>query len=458
MRDHELTVPPSDIEAERCVLGSVVLDPGVLDEVTPILRGPAAFYVAAHGTIYDAMTTLAGRGVPPNAVTLKDELRRRGKLDEIGGTAALAAAVEEVPNSGRAVDYARIVADRATVRGIREAALAILRAVDGPAPLTADEARDLGSREIAKAVDRGGAVAERWIGDLLADEYARLDDPTPDRATPTGFPRLDGHTGGGWRPGQLVIVAARPGVGKTSLAMQYATAAALDDGPGALVLTFEMSSPELVRLLLGQGSKVAPSTIRRRALNSTTRASVDGAASRLGSERSRLWIYDGARTLTDIQAATRRVVRRERVGVVIVDYLQLVDPGKDRRDENRAEAVGRLSRGLKMLARDLSITVVALAQFNRAVESREGHKPRLSDLRESGSIEQDADIVLAIHRETNPNESKADPAIAELIFLKHRGGPVGVIPMHFDGSSQRFSEVDGTQQGRTAFSGGHHDN
>jgi len=439
VRDAELIVPPSDVEAERCVLGSVVLDPAALDEVAPILRGPSAFYVAAHQAIYRAMVALAGRGTPPDARTLRAELRQRGELDSIGGDAALAVAVEEVPHLGRAVYYAQIVADLASKRAIREAAQAILRAIDGGGPLTAAEARDVASREIAKAVERSESVGAQWVGDLMVAEEARIDDPTPDLVFPTNMDRTDFTTGGGWRPGQLVILAARPGVGKTSLAMQYAAAAA--STVGALVLTFEMSAPELLRLVLGQGSGVAPSVIRRRAFAPSVRAKVMHVGDRLKTPESRLWIDDTARTLTDIQVAARRRVRSHGVKVVVVDYLQLVDPGKDRREENRAEAVGRLSRGLKMLARDLGIAVIALAQFNRALESREGHKPRLSDLRESGSIEQDADIVLAIHRETNPSETKSDAGAAELIFLKHRGGPLGVIPMRFEGMTQTFREV-----------------
>jgi replicative DNA helicase len=375
-------------------------------------------------------------------VTLRDELRRRGELDRIGGSEAIEAAVVEVPHSSSATYYARIVADRAAVRAVRSAAQTILRAIDGDIPLTGDEARAVGSREIAKAVEWSDAKGAQWVGDLVTAEEARLDDPTPDNAVTTGFDQLDEKTNGGWRAGQLVILAARPGVGKTSLAMQHATAAALR-GPGALVLTFEMSADELSRLLLGQGSGVSPAAIRRRRLYDGQRQGVNAAANRFRAPNSRLWIDDGARTLVDIQARARQFVRQQGLGVVVVDYLQLVDPGKERREENRAEAVGRLSRGLKMLARDLGIAVIALAQFNRALESREGHKPRLSDLRESGSIEQDADIVMAIHRETNPSETKGNPNAAELILLKHRGGPVGVIPFRFDPATQLFTESFG---------------
>lgn len=438
MRDDDLIVPPSNLEAERCVLGSIVLDPAALAEVAPILQGPGAFYSAGHGTIYAAMLTLSERGVPADHVTLKAELVRRGKLADVGGVDELREIIEAPPSSANAVYYAKIVSGLASVRSVREAALRIVKAIDA-ANLNADEVRDLGSREIAKAVERAGTSDSRWVFDLANEEQARLDDTSPDPVIESGLERLDYMLGGGWRPGQLVILAARPGVGKTSLAMQFARAA---QGQGALVITLEMSAAELVRLLLSQRAEVGSSKIRSRHLSAKDRGAVRNAGSSF--EVARIWVNDSARTLTDILSQARRARAKDGIGLLIVDYLQLVDPGKDRREENRAEAVGRLSRGLKLLARDAGISVIALAQFNRALESREGHKPRLSDLRESGSIEQDADIVIAIHREVVPNESKPEMSKeGELILLKHRGGPVGSIPVSFAGDTQTFSQRNG---------------
>lgn len=439
--DAEAPDPYSSVPAERAVIAGLLHNPAAADEVQSILPGADLFKSASLGLIYAAALALSERNAPLDRHTLADELERRGSLSIPGApvmadTAAAFAA--DKSSAGNVAHHARIVAERAAVRAVREAAVRIVAALDARAPLTGEEAREIGSAEMAKATDRPGATEPVWVFDAVLEEERRLDDPTPPVTYSTGFQQLDQITSGGWAPGNLVILAARPGCGKTSLALQFAASASGERDPGALFVTLEMGVPEITRVAISQRSGVSVSALRRRGLNRTMRKiATDGGRT---YERSRLWFDDRPRTLVDILARTRRIRSQYGLGVLVVDYLQLVDVGGGRKNENRTEQVGRLSRALKLLARDLGIVVLALAQFNRAVESREGNKPRLSDLRESGSLEQDADIVMAIHRDTNPTTQKLDDTgKSELIVLKHRAGPTGIIPMHFDGPTQRFN-------------------
>jgi len=440
VRDRDLIVPPQNLEAERAVVGSIALDPAALDLVAPILGGPSAFYQASHRAIYEAMLSLAERGAPPDALTLRAEMARLGTLEKVGGSEALEAIVDSVPSAANAEYYARIVADRAGVRAVRDAATEILRRIDDAPEQKAEEARDLAARVIGPALERGSVDEGAELADVAHDEVERAIRGEKAPALPSGIVDLDRLLGGGLPFGALCVLAARPGCGKTSVAVQVSAHAAIDEGAGVAFFSLEMGRGEIARVTLAQRSGVAALVQRSGGLHSGALARLTSAREELRASKFR--VFDGERTLGGIVARSRALARRGGLRLIVIDYLQLVESPGTQRDESRTESVGRVSRTLKAIARELNVVVLAAAQLNRAVEQREGSKPRLSDLRESGSIEQDADIVIGLSRDAAArNEQPGMAKGIEFHVLKHRGGATGVVPAIFDAAAQRVSPV-----------------
>jgi len=386
------------------------------------------------------MLALSQRGAPPDALTLRAELTRLGTLDRVGGSEALEVIVDAVPSAANAEHYARIVADRAGVRAVRDAATEILRRVDDAPEQKAEEARDLAARVIGPALEQGAVDEGAELADVAHDEVERALRGEKAPALPAGIGDLDRLLGGGFPLGGLVVIAARPGAGKSSVAVQIASHAALEERTGVAFFSLEMGRGEIARVALAQRSGVAALVQRSGGLHA-------GALARLTSAREELRgsafrVFDGERTLGGIVARSRALARRGGLRLLVIDYLQLVESPSAQRDESRTEAVGRVSRTLKAIARELNVVILAAAQLNRAVESREGNKPRLSDLRESGSIEQDADIVIGLSRDAAGRSEQPGMAKGiELHVLKHRGGATGVVPAIFDAAAQRVSPV-----------------
>ena len=428
-------VPPQDLDAERSVLGAMLLSTEAMAEVVELLDADD-FYRSAHGKIYQALRMLFAQGEPIDVITAVDALRRGGILDEVGGALYLRDLVEEVPTPAGAPHYARIVADAALRRRLIGAAADIIdTAYEGSTD--ADDIADGAEQRIYDVARREDTEDAAIVGDLINQAMSELESiqnrESAYTGLPTGFRDLDDLTSG-LQPGNLVIIAARPGIGKSSLAINMARNVAVTNEPVA-VFSLEMSRYEIgMRLLCGE-ARVPWDRIRNKRVGPDDWIRVVQAGETL--HEAPLHIVDaGNVNIVDIRAKARRMkTGRQGLSMIIVDYLQLMTSPNARRPDNRQQEVAEISRSLKLLAKELSIPVVALSQLNRNPEARADKRPQLSDLRESGAIEQDSDIVLFIHRDDLDPEKKRE---AELILAKHRNGPTGNVRLHFEPSLTMF--------------------
>jgi len=417
--------PPNDLDAERIALGAMLLSAGAVDEVSGILS-PADYYRATHGTVHAAIVAQAERGEPTDAVAVAARLLETGELQRVGGIGALHDLIEAVPTAANGAWHARRVRELAQRRNLIAAGAAIARHAADPAV------------DLATAVDRGGrafydATTAHASGDLkptaallppALDAVRAAGSPGAVRGVPTGFTEMDGLLGG-LKPGQLIVVAGRPGMGKSVLAGDFTRAAAIGSARTTAYFSLEMSNGELVNRFLAAEAKVPLRLINAGQLDAGHWLRLAPAAERLSA--ARIHIDDSAAlTLTEIRSRARRLGQRGGLALVVVDYLQLMTPS-GRRGDNREQEVAEISRGLKGLAKDLDVPVVAVAQLNRGPEQRGDKRPQLSDLRESGSIEADADVVILLHREGYYDRNAARVGEADLIVAKHRGGPTATV-------------------------------
>ncbi len=434
-------LPPQNLEAERSVLGSVLLDNDVLHEIVPML-GVSDFYRDVHQTIYQAIRDLYDQGKGIDAITLADELIRRDQFDKIGGDETLREIVDSVPHAANAKYYAGIVREKSIGRQLIDSATEIIR--DGYSnQYTAQELLESAERKVF-------AIAEEQIqGDTLdlKDVITKAMDRIAERASSgghavtgvaSGLIDLDDITGG-FQAGQLVVLAARPSMGKTALALNICEHCATTGKTPVLFVSLEMGHMEIAERLLCARSRVDGYKLRTgMSLGSREIGQLTKAWNELMKD-AQIFIDDTpARNMLQITASARRLRLREKIGLIVVDYIQLVD-SEDSRD-SRQEQIAKISRRLKTLARELEIPVIALSQLNRAVESREDRRPRMADLRESGAIEQDADIVLLLHR-PEYYDANDQPGIAELIVAKNRNGGVGTVKLNFQKSITRFENL-----------------
>jgi replicative DNA helicase len=428
-------VPPHNLEAEESVLGSMMLSPEAIASVIETLKAPD-FYRPVHQKIFQAILAMYARGEPVDAITTVEELTRRGELEATGGALYIYNLVESVPTPGSASYYAKIVSDHALLRRLIDAASQIMsRAYSIPEDprRAADEAEGL-VYAVARADEKEELVPVRTLVDesMLQLEHIHQRE-SAFAGVPTGFIDLDNLLSG-LQPGNLIVVAARPGVGKssfvTNLARNVGVGEGTHDGKGTPVLMFslEMSRWEIgMRLLCGE-ARVPWDKVRAGRLQTEEWTRVVEAAENLHD--APMFIVDsGNVTIVDIRAKARRLKSsRHGLGLIIVDYLQLMSG--HRRYDNRQQEIAEISRSLKLLGKELEVPVIAVSQLNRNPESRADKRPQLSDLRESGAIEQDSDIVMFIHRD----DSDTDPAQkgrADLIVAKHRNGPTETIPLTF---------------------------
>jgi replicative DNA helicase len=428
-----IAVPPHNLEAERSVLGAVLIDDRHLNTllVEEQLR-PAHFYREQHGLVFGAMIELYELNRKIDHLTIAEVLRQNGKLDQVGGEEAIEQLAGWVPAAGHAREYGEIVHDNAKLRDLLTASYEIQASVLG---------RDAPARDLVEAAER--AVLEvatderqkkiRSIHDILDTETDKLHrlsiSKTSLTGTPSGFKDIDEKTGG-FQPGNLVVLAARPSMGKSALVANIAENAALAGRPVAL-FSLEMSESELAQRFIASQAKIPGEDLRRGKVAAKEWPRVLNACQKLSD--APLFIDDSSDTgVLEIRAKCRRLHAQMDggLGLVIVDYLQLMR--SEGRIENRVEAVSQMSRGLKALARELNVPVIALSQLSRQVEQRGGEKkPILSDLRESGAIEQDADLVMFIYREEYYDHDSERPNEADIIIAKHRNGPVGEIVLTF---------------------------
>jgi replicative DNA helicase len=431
--------PPQDLEAEQSVLGGMLLSKDAIADVVEALRG-GDFYKPAHQTIYEAILDLYGRGEPADAITLSAELTKRGELGRVGGAPYLHTLISSVPTAANAGYYARIVSERAILRRLVEAGTRITQM--GYADTgEVDEVVDRAQAEIYAVTERRSSEDYAPLAEIMEGTLDEIEAIGSRGGTmvgvPTGFTDLDGLTNG-LHPGQLVVVAARPGLGKSTLALDFARAASIKSGLTSVIFSLEMTRNEITMRLLSAEARVGLHHMRTGSLGDDDWTKLARKMSEVAS--APLFIDDSPNmTMMEIRAKCRRLKQRHDLKLVVVDYLQLMSSGK--RVESRQQEVAEFSRALKLLAKELEVPVVALSQLNRGPEQRTDKKPMLSDLRESGSIEQDSDMVILLHREDAYERESPRAGEADFIVAKHRNGPTATITVAFQGHYSRFVDM-----------------
>jgi len=436
--------PPQDLEAEGSVLGSMMLSREAINEVAEEIRG-SDYYKPAHETIHDVIIDLSGRGEPADAVTVAAELQRRGELQRVGGAPYLHTLIASVPTAANAGYYARIVRERSLLRSLVTAGTRIVQLGYADAGGDVDQIVDQASQEIYAVGERRAAadyVPMSEISESILDELEDIE-RNKDKlgGVPTGFADLDRLTQG-LHPGQMIIVAARPAMGKSTLALDFCRSAAIHHDTTAVIFSLEMSRSEIAMRLLSAESGVFLSKMRSGEMTSQDWRRVSETTSRVSE--APLFIDDSPNmAMTEIRAKCRRLKQQHNLGLVVVDYLQLMTSG--RQVESRQQEVSEFSRQLKLLAKEIEVPVVAVAQLNRGPEQRTDKKPMMADLRESGSLEQDADIIMLLHRPEYYN-SEDRPGEADIIIAKHRNGETATIRTLFQGHMARFANYTGREE------------
>jgi replicative DNA helicase len=432
-------LPPHNIEAEQSVLGSLLIDRDAIIKVAAYLKSDD-FYINANGVIYQAVLDLYNKREPTDFVTLSDELGRRDLLDEVGGVTYLSSLLNTVPTAVHVEYYGRIVERQATRRRLIDAGTEIV-GIGFRDGVDTEDALDQAERTLFDVSQKRQTKDFQPIADVIDRYFDQIDYLQQHRGdvvgVPTDYKDLDRLTGGLQRS-DLLILAARPSMGKTAFALGVAYGAAVQHGRSVGIFSLEMSADQLVQRLLATETGVDSHRLRLGMIDDTEWDRISRAFGRLSE--AKIFIDDAANaSIMDVRSKARRLQAESGLDLIIIDYLQLMS-GK--RSENRVQEISEISRGLKGLARELNIPVIALSQLSRAVETRADHRPMLSDLRESGSIEQDADIVMFIYREEKYDENSDKKGIAELIVAKHRNGPVGSINLRFFEQTARFADLE----------------
>lgn len=427
-------IPPQNLEAEMAVIGSILVDREMMSPVTEVVQ-PHDFYAHVHESIFQVLMELYERGEPLDKITLTEELRQRGQLERVGGLAYLTSLMDTVPTAASAEYYARIVREKSALRGLIHAGTQVTQIgyeaeedVEGALDRSEQIIFDVGRRQL-----RGRFTP---ISGLLKGAFEQIDQLFHSRGNRTGltsgFRDIDEYTAG-LQPGNFVILAARPAMGKTSLALTMAAAAAKEERKPIAIFSLEMTNMELVTRLLCAEARINAQNLRRGAIKDNEWEKISEAMGALS--QIPLHIDDsGSPTVSEIRSRCRRLHAAEGLAAVFIDYLQLVNPTStsSRRGTNRNEELSDICRMLKAMAKDLQIPVIALAQLNRGVESRNDKRPLLSDLRDSGAIEQEADLVAFIYRDAYYNpETAAEPDLTEFIIAKQRSGPTGTVRLRF---------------------------
>ena len=440
--DMGAATPPHSTEAEQAVLGGLLIDAVAWDQTGDVIVAED-FYRPDHQLIFTALAELNGSGKPADVVTASEQLERNGKLEAAGGLAYLGSLARDTPTAANVRAYAQIIRERSLLRRLITAGRSIAAAPFANDGRTARELVDDAERQVFEIAEqstgrREGAVKVSALLPALIDKIDEWhDNPNALRGLPTGFTDFDRKTGG-LRPGDLVIIAGRPSMGKTTLAMNIAEYVAVHPGTRGSVAIFSMEMPaeQLLTRMLASIGGVPLNGIRSGQISDEDWVRVTSATSQLSE--ARIFIDESAGlTPTELRARARRVAREHRLDLVVVDYLQLMQvPGTK---ENRATEIAEISRGLKALAKELAVPVIALSQLNRGVEQRTEKKPVMSDLRESGAIEQDADMILLIYREEVYDKNTPKRGMAEIDLAKHRNGEIGTFVLTFQGQYSRFA-------------------
>jgi replicative DNA helicase len=434
--------PPQDLAAEQGVLGGMLLSKDAIADVIEVVKG-RDFYKPAHELIFDSVLDLYGRGEPADAVTVAAELTKRGELARIGGAPYLHTVMSSVPTAANAGYYAVIVRERAILRRLVEAGTRITQmgyATDGA---DLDEIVNRAQAEMYNVTEQRAGEDYAPLADIMEgalDEIESISNRSGEMTgVPTGFTDLDQLTNG-LHPGQMVIIAARPAIGKSTLGLDLARSCSIRNGLTSVIFSLEMGRNEITMRLLSAEARVALHHMRSGTMTDDDWARL---ARRMGEvSAAPLFIDDSPNmSMMEIRAKCRRLKQRHDLRLVIVDYLQLMSSGGARRPESRQQEVSEMSRALKLLAKELEVPVIAIAQLNRGPEQRTDKRPMMSDLRESGSLEQDADVVVLLHREDAYERESPRAGEADLIIAKHRNGPTATITVAFQGHYSRFVDM-----------------
>jgi replicative DNA helicase len=434
-------VPPQNLEAEESVLGAMLLSPNAIGSVTEILDA-SDFYRERHGTIYRAALALWAKGEPVDAITLADELDERSELEQVGGSAKIAELAALVPATSNVDHYARIVKEMATLRGLVRVGSEIARLGQDRVGETADLV-DRAEQLVFELAQQRVSGDFDHIEALLKESFERImhlyEAGADITGVPTGFKEIDLLTSG-LQPGNLVILAARPSMGKSALALCAAANLGVRQETPVALFTLEMSKAEVTQRLMCSEAKVESQRLRSGRLSQDDWPRLTAACDKL--TKAPIYVDDtGSITMMELRSKARRLRSREPgLGLIVVDYIQLMSTGAS--VENRVQEVSQISRQLKVLARDLEVPILALSQLSRAVEQRHDKRPILSDLRESGSIEQDADLVAFVYRdEYYHGEESESQGLAEVILAKHRNGPTGTVKLSFLKRYAKFTDL-----------------
>lgn len=443
MKPDSSKIPPQNLEAEASLLGAILIDTDAIVKVADIVV-PHDFYDERHARIYEAMRALYEKHSPIDVLTLSDQLKATGFIDMVGGPSYLTELTNFVPTAAHAEQYAELIAQKALRRRLIKASQDIVG-------LGFDEAKNL-QELIEEAESRLFEVSQRHIKQdvtsletILSESFDRLDELHKDkgkiRGVPTGFKDLDSILAGLQRS-DLFILAARPSMGKTALALNLAHNVAVKAELPVLLFSLEMSKEQLVDRMLAMESGVDAWALRTGNLTDSDFEKIGQAMGTLSE--AQIFIDDSPGiTVSDLRTKARREAHQRPLGLIIVDYLQLMSGGARFSGEgNRVQEISEISRGLKGIARELNVPLMALSQLSRSVESRNPQIPQLADLRESGSIEQDADVVAFIYREDYYNPETDRKNLTDIFIKKHRNGPTGAVELYFDKEKQRFRSLD----------------
>lgn len=436
-----LRIPPNNIEAEQSVLGSLMLEKDAIIKIADTLK-PGDFYKDAHNDIYETMLELYETREPLDVLSISNRLEEKSRLEQIGGASYLASLVNSVPSASNVAHYAKVVQKKAMLRRLIVAASDIVE-------MGYDESEDV-QKILDEAEQRLFKVSQKYIKQdfvpiksILENAFERIDELHKGdhafRGVPSSYPDLDNMLSG-FQKSDLIILAARPSVGKTTFALDLARQIGIYSKTAVGIFSLEMGSDQLVDRMIAAQSGVDLWRLRTGKLQNDDFQKI-GEAIGVISEAPIFIDDSGSLNIMEMRTMARRLQSEHNLGMIIIDYLQLME-GRSRGGDNRVQEISEISRGLKQLARELNIPVMALSQLSRAVESRPDQIPKLSDLRESGSIEQDADVVMFLYREDRVKPDTPNKNIADVIIAKHRNGPVGKIQLYFQDNSTTFKSLE----------------
>lgn len=439
MGHQEIRVPPQNIDAEKSVLGSLLIDEEAIGAAIEILD-EAWFYEQAHRQIFRAVLELYSQRKNVDLITLSDKLKSDGTLEQIGGVSYLSFLIDMVPSAANVEHYANIVKEKGVLRRLIKNATNII-AESYESTGNSDEVVDNAERLIFEVADLKQRSQSVHIKDLVRQSIEKLDFLYQRKqhvtGIPTGFEKID-HMTSGLQNSDLIIIAGRPSMGKSALAISMAEYVGIEQKQGVAVFSLEMSKEQLVQRMLCSQARVDAHKVRSGFLAPADWPKLTAAAGRLSE--SKIFIDDTpAISVLELRAKARRLKANQGIELIILDYLQLMRSTVQ--SESRQQEISEISRSLKALARELSVPVIALSQLSRAVESRQDHKPQLSDLRESGAIEQDADLVILLMREEYYNPTEENKGVADVMIAKQRNGPVGTVKLAFIKEYMRFENL-----------------